>query len=161
MQHTLKSIVLGHLLAASFCVSSYAEWDYKTLAEAEEYFSAQGYPEGVAAIQSINRHTLAATAIVVKTQQRIALSGLKARDFSESREQLESIAQVAVDIQTRTGEVLATAVTDADPISLEFTLGELELEAQAAHTNFTAALDANHRVQQTIDHKLPCPACCW
>jgi hypothetical protein len=161
MQYTLKSIVLGHLLVTSFCVSSHAEWNYKILADAEEHFLARGCPEGVVAIQNIDRRTSAAILIAEETLRRIDSSGAKARDLAELREQAESVARVATDIQTRTGEALTTAGTDTDPISTEFTLRELDLEAQAAHTNFTAALDTSHRVQQIIDHKPPYrPACC-
>ena len=161
MQYTLKSIVLGHLLATSFCVSSYAEWNYKILAEAEGHFLARGCPEGVVAIQNIDRRTSAAILIAEETLRRANSTGIRAKDLSEFREQLESIARVAVDIQNRTGEALATASTDTDPISTEFTLRELNLEAQAAYVGFTAALNASRHVQQIIDHKPPYrPACC-
>jgi hypothetical protein len=159
---SFKALVLGQLLLGSLCVSARADWNHGALAKAEERFFEQGYPNGVIAMQAIDRYTLTALLIIDETQQRIDASGARARDLAELRGQLKAITQAAMDIRNRTDKMLTTLDTETDPASIGLVSGALEKEIPAARTNFTAALDISHQIQKIIDTRPPCrPACCW
>jgi hypothetical protein len=161
MQHTLKSIVLGHLLIAGICTSGYAELDHETLFKAEEYFLSKDLPDGSDAIKKIDRYTKAAIAIAENTEQRIKNSRITG-SRKQFQERAGVIARQADDIRNRVEGILREMLQDAidNPSLGELSLTELGIEADAAEKNFNEALALHHRVLQAIDRIPSRCACC-
>jgi hypothetical protein len=153
---SVKTLILSQLLLGSLCISAYAEWDYRILAEAQEFFSAHNHPEGANAVQAIDRYTSATLVTANDALRRINQSSLKAKDSAQLRAQIERVAREAADIQSRIARRLTALEPDPNDLAALGILSEdLELEAQDARTNFIAALDSIHHIQQTIDTKSP------
>jgi hypothetical protein len=153
MQHLLKSIILGHFLVTSFCIPSYAEWDFKTLAEVEKYFLGKDCIDVVNTVRDIDHHTSAVIVIAMETRRRNNTSSIKVKELSQLKKRLDTVIQQAIEIQNQTEATIASAIaaTDVDSISLEFVLEGLSREVKAAYINFGIALNISHCAQREIN----------
>ncbi|MDR0445354.1 MAG: hypothetical protein LBG98_03695 [Puniceicoccales bacterium] len=158
MRHLLK-VISWNLLAASLCVSGYAEWDPKALAAAIKYFSRQNHPEVLEAIASIDYYTndvtrvnAAALNIIAKNPDIAKKAGIKEEYLSQIGKELASAHQNALDIQTQASDVLITllpAESSDDDLDLNQTSGVPPTEESISYINhFLQELDPKYLTEQ-------------
>ncbi|MDR0445353.1 MAG: hypothetical protein LBG98_03690 [Puniceicoccales bacterium] len=190
MQHTLKSIVLGHLFAAGLCVSGYAEWNPEIVAAAKEYFQGQGHFCAANDIESINNYTQTAIIIQIEVLKMIDNAGIKKEHLLQVREELASVYQNALDIQGQASDILVTLLPTErhsgdgfnsvqtggippreepdnyiDFFQLKSNSEDFTEFVKAAHLNLCHALELNFEARKIIhDYALPTQcrhhACC-